>query len=184
MVIGLESFKSHFQGFESEYIIIGGTACDIIMESEDMFFRATKDIDMVLIVEALTPEFVKRFWDYIREAEYQHQNKSTGKPQFYRFTHPKNEEYPAMIELFSRKIDSFEEDPTARITPIPVEDEISSLSAILLNDEYYDFLKHGQVIIDGVPVLKAEYIIPFKAKAWLDLSDGSVSYFREQGKRA
>ena len=26
-----------------------------------MFFRATKDIDMVLIVEALTPEFVKRF---------------------------------------------------------------------------------------------------------------------------
>ena len=171
MVIGLESFKRHFQGFENEYIIIGGTACDIIMESEGMPFRATKDIDMVLIVEALTIEFMKRFWDYIREAEYQHQNKSTGKPQFYRFTHPKNGEYPAMIELFSRKIDSFVEDPTARITPIPVDDEISSLSAILLNDEYYDFLKHGQVIIDGIPVLKAEYIIPFKAKAWLDLTD-------------
>ncbi len=26
------------------------------------------------------------------------------------------------------------------------------------------------MIIDGIPVLKTEYIIPFKAKAWLDLT--------------
>jgi len=40
----------------------------------------------------------------------------------------------------------------------------------LLNDEYYDFLKSGQRIIDGIPLLRQEYLIPFKAKAWLDLS--------------
>lgn len=170
MVTGFESFKKHFQGYEDEYVIIGGTACDLIMSEEDMSFRATKDIDMVLIVEALTPEFVKRLWEYIKEARYEHQNKSTGEPQFYRFSHPKSKEYPAMIELFSRRIDTLVLHSEAQLTPLPMEDDISSLSAILLNDEYYEFLKQGQMIIKGIPVLKTEYIIPFKAKAWLDLT--------------
>lgn len=37
-------------GFEDQYVIIGGTACDLIMENEELPFRATKDIDIVLIV--------------------------------------------------------------------------------------------------------------------------------------
>lgn len=171
MVTGFESFKKHFQGYESEYVIIGGTACDLIMSEENMSFRATKDIDMVLIVEALTVEFVKRLWDYIQEAGYVHQNKSTGEPQFYRFSHPKSKEYPTMIELFSRRIDALMLDSEARLTPLPMEEEVSSLSAILLNNEYYEFLRQGQMMIDGVPVLRTEYIIPFKAKAWLDLAE-------------
>lgn len=76
-----------------------------------------------------------------------------------------------MIELFSRKIDKLKLAPESRLTPLPMDEEVSSLSAILLNDEYYDFLKQGQVIIDGIPVLRPEYIIPFKAKAWLDLKE-------------
>lgn len=35
-------------GFEDQYVIIGGTACDLIMENEELPFRATKDIDIVL----------------------------------------------------------------------------------------------------------------------------------------
>ena len=168
MVTGLESFKKHFQGYEDEYVIIGGTTCGLIMSEEDRSFRATKDIDMVLIVEALTPEFVKRLWEYIKEAGYEYQNKSTGEPQFYRFSHPKSKEYPAIIELFLRKIDTLVLDSEAQLTPLPMEDDISSLSAILLNDEYYEFLKQGQMIIDGIPVLKTEYIIPFKQKpGWI-----------------
>lgn len=149
-------------------MIIGGTACDLILSEEDRSFRATKDIDMVLIVEALTSEFVRELWDYIREAKYEHQNKNTGKPQFYRFSHPKSKEYPAMIELFSRRIDTLTLGVETKLTPVPME-EVSSLSAILLNDEYYELLKQGQMMIEGVPVLRPEYIIPFKAKAWLDL---------------
>lgn len=57
------------------------------------------------------------------------------------------------------------------LTPLPIDEAVSSLSAILLNDEYYELLRHGQVILDGIPVLKATCLIPFKAKAWLDLSD-------------
>ena len=56
-----------------------------------------------------------------------------------------------------------------RLTPIHISDEISSLSAILLNDEYYQFLIGGVEEIDGIQVLNYTHIIPFKAKAWLDL---------------
>lgn len=171
MVIGFESFKEWFRGYEDSYVIIGGVACDLILSEEDMPFRATKDIDMVLIVEAITTEFVERFWAYVREAGYEHRNKSKDKPQFYRFSHPHSKEYPAMIELFSRKMDGMEERIDSRLVPIAMDEDVSSLSAILLNDVYYQFLCKGKYVIDGVPVLRPEYIIPFKAKAWLDLSE-------------
>jgi hypothetical protein len=62
-------------------------------------------------------------------------------------------------------------DEEAVLTPLPIDESISSLSAILLNEAYYDLLKYGQIIMDGIPVLKATCLIPFKAKAWLDLSE-------------
>ena len=136
-----------------------------------MTFRATKDVDIVLIVESITAEFGKAFWEYIKEAEYEHKNKSTGNAQFYRFIYPKSKEYPIMIEIFSKKPEFIALGETAVLTPLPIDDEISSLSAILLNDAYYDLLKNGQVILDGIPVLKEVCLIPFKAKAWLDLTE-------------
>jgi hypothetical protein len=170
MVRGFESFQSWFQGYEEQYAIIGGTACDILMAEENMDFRATKDIDLVLILEAMTPDFGTRFWNYIIEGQYQHCNKSTGEPQFYRFSHPKSNDFPAMIELFSRRSDAIQLPDDAVLTPLPIDEDISSLSAILLDDDYYDFLRSGKVVIDGVTVLGPAYLIPFKAKAWLDLS--------------
>lgn len=41
MVTGFTKFKEKFQGFEDQYVVIGGTACDLLMEKEDMTFRAT-----------------------------------------------------------------------------------------------------------------------------------------------
>ena len=52
MVNGFLKFREKFQGYENQYVIIGGTACDLIMENEELPFRATKDIDIVLIVES------------------------------------------------------------------------------------------------------------------------------------
>ena len=34
MVTGIDSFKEWFKGFEEQYVIIGGTACDILMTEE------------------------------------------------------------------------------------------------------------------------------------------------------
>ncbi len=169
MVSGFTKFKEKFQGFENQYVVIGGTACDLLMESENMTFRATKDIDIVLIVESITAEFGKAFWEYIKEAEYENKDKGTGDTQFYRFYSPKSKKYPYMIEIFSKKPEFISLDENAILTPLPIDDEISSLSAILLNDAYYDLLKSGQIVVDGIPVLKEICLIPFKAKAWIDL---------------
>ena len=49
MVTGFESFKRWFSEYSEQYTIIGGTACDLLMSEEGMDFRATRDIDMVLI---------------------------------------------------------------------------------------------------------------------------------------
>lgn len=76
-----------------------------------------------------------------------------------------------MIELFTRKPDAIQLLEDAVLTPLPMDDDISSLSAILLDNDYYEFLKRGKVVVDGVTVLDAAYLIPFKAKAWMDLTD-------------
>ena len=170
MVTGIETFKEWFQGYKDHYVIIGGTACDLLMGDAGLPFRGTKDIDLVLIIEAVTPEFGHQFWSFVRNAGYEHCNKSIGQPQFYRFSRPTENGYPFMIELFSRKLDTIMLPEDAVLTPLPIDDNVSSLSAILLDEDYYQLLRSGTTVIDGITVLDAAYLIPFKAKAWLDLS--------------
>lgn len=170
MVTGIDRFREWFRGYEDQYAIIGGTACDLLMSEDGMDFRATKDIDLVLIVEAITPDFGRQFWQFIKAAGYEHRNKSTGLPQFYRFSHPTAAGYPFMIELFSRRAEAINLPDDAVLIPLPMEDDISSLSAILLDDDYYELVRNGTVVVNGVNVLDAAYLIPFKAKAWLDLT--------------
>ena len=86
-----------------------------------------------------------------------------------RFEKPENKEFPKMIELFARTDAVLY--PDAALIPLHIDDAVSSLSAILLNQEYYQLLMRGRKVIDGVSVLSASYLIPFKAKAWLDLND-------------
>ena len=76
-----------------------------------------------------------------------------------------------MIELFTGKLDAIQLPDDAVLTPLPMDEDTSSLSAILLDDDYYEFLKRGKVTVDGVTVLDAAYLIPFKSKAWMDLTD-------------
>lgn len=171
MIEGFESFRNWFKGYGEHYTIIGGTACDLLMSEEALDFRATRDIDLVLIVEALTPEFGKYFWKYILNAGYKQRKKSNGTPQFYRFDSPKSSDYPFMIELFSPRLSVIELPEDAVLTPLPIDDDVSSLSAILLDDAYYKFLLSGKIMLNDVTILDAGYLIPFKAKAWIDLSN-------------
>ena len=167
MVKGLDTFRKYFEGYENQYVLIGGAACDIIFESNDTSFRATRDLDMVLIVEALTPQFGEKFWEFIRDGRYRNKATSAGKPQFYRFDKPENESFPKMVELFCRS--EFELREITGITPIHIDDTVSSLSAILLNEDYYNVLIKGKIVANGLSVLRPEYLILFKAKAYLDL---------------
>ena len=52
MVRGLDLFREHFKDFADRYVLIGGTACDLIMSEVGLQFRATKDLDIVLCIES------------------------------------------------------------------------------------------------------------------------------------
>lgn len=171
MVNGIDIFRDHFSNFKNQYTIIGGFACDLLMSDAGLDFRQTVDIDMVLTVEALTVEFAEAFWSFIEAGGYQARQKSNGKPEFYRFVDPTNSSYPKMIELFSRPQNNVKLQPNTHLMPLHIDDEVSSLSAILLNDDYYHFLLDGRTETDGISILDAEHIIPLKMKAWLDLKE-------------
>ena len=171
MIKGLEIFRTTFAKFSDSYILIGGAACDVQLEQSGMPFRVTRDLDIVLCVESLTPEFGRAFWNFVREGGYQIQEKTTGEKKFYRFRKPSSPDYPAMLELFSRQPKNFEIAQESVLTPIPIEEEISSLSAILLNEEYYNFIQSHKTQIDEISLLSIEGLIALKIKAWLDLSE-------------
>ena len=170
MVQGIKNFKHWFAGFEEQYIVIGGVACELLMSEAELQFRTTKDIDIVLVVEALTSQFAERFWEYVKNAGYRHINKTTGKIQCYRFEKPQKPEYPVMIELFAGKPNILDTGCGMKI-PVSIGDDVSSLSAILLDKDYYNLILKGQICVDGIPVLKPEYLIPLKIRAWSDLSE-------------
>lgn len=167
MVPGLDSFREKFKNYTDYYTIIGGTACDILLSEADLPFRATKDIDMILIMKDNFPEFASIFWEYIKEGGYKCGWKNEQNMHFYRFTEGKFG-YPTMIELFSRKPGYLLEIEEG-IIPIHIDDDTSSLSAILLNDDYYKFMMSGRRVVDGIGVLGAEHLIPFKMYAWINL---------------
>lgn len=67
------------------------------MEEQGRKPRLTKDLDIVLTLEAIDQSFMKDFWKFIADGGYQLQEKSTGEKRFYRFQKPTNEEYPFML---------------------------------------------------------------------------------------
>lgn len=169
MVRGLDLFIDHFKEFGDQYVLIGGTACDLALAEAGVDFRATWDLDIVLCVEALTRYFVKALWTFIREGEYEIQEKSTGGKQFYRFSKPQRVGYPFMLEFFSRMPEVLTFEDSLCLIPIPVEEEAVSLSAILLDAGYYAWILNGKQMLRGVPIVDPEHFIPLKARAWLDL---------------
>jgi hypothetical protein len=170
MVAGLDIFKKHFRPYAENYVLIGGTACELAMEEAGLPFRATKDLDIVLCIEALDESFVEAFWDFIKAGKYKVQQKATGGNHFYRFKEPETGGYPVMLELFSRKPDMLQLADDSHLTPIPIDEEVASLSAILLDDEYYHYLQSGKKNADGLSYIGAEHLIPLKARAWLELT--------------
>ena len=175
MVRGIDTFRDYFKGFEGNYVIIGGTACEVHEENFAQVPRATKDIDIILVIEALSHDFVDRFWSFIKEGRYQQRQKGTGgegmvRHEYYRFMKPLNTDYPMQIELFSRSLGLIDFPEDAVITPIPTDEDLSSLSAILMDDEYYHFTVDHSTLVDNIHIADIESLICLKSKAFIDLS--------------
>lgn len=171
MVKGLDVFQGWFAAYANQYVLIGGTAATLTMEEAGLAFRATKDLDIVLHVEALTPAFGAAFWKFVEAGGYEiRQASDTGKPIFYRFQKPTDDRYPVMVELFARAPDGLKPAEGSQLTPIPLDEAVSSLSAILLDEAYYAFIMAGRREVDGLPWVGEDRLIPLKAIAWLDLN--------------
>ena len=178
MVVGIDAFKKWFQDYQGNYIIIGGSACDAVLSDSGFIPRATKDIDMILIVESLSESFVDRFWDFVRAAGYSRREQELEKRNAYRFLNPADPSFPKQVELFCRMPDVLTVPNDLHITPIPVEEGLSSLSAILLNDEYYYFTLQHSHLEDGIHYANIESLICLKTFAFLsnkDLKESGVN---------
>jgi len=171
MVRGLNKFKEYFAKFHENYVIIGGTACDMIIGNAGFTPRATKDIDIILVVEALDADFVRQFWKFIQDGHYERNEKSADERKYYRFVNPEERDFPFQIELFARNPDLIVLDEFDHLTPIPVDDDLSSLSAILLNDHYYEYMIEHSIMDNELRRANTEALITLKAKAWNEIKE-------------
>ena len=178
---GLEVFKEKFANYQGNYVVIGGMACYIIFEELGLDFRATKDVDMVVLMEDNAHDFAANFWDFIYAGAYQSISRDVGKKNLYRFTKPLHKNYPAAIELFSRKPEGIVLANDAHTLPIHIDDGVRSLSAILMEDAFYELLINNKKVINGITVLQEEVLLVFKVKAYLDILERMDKGEAEEG---
>lgn len=170
---GLEKFRKAFEAYSENYVIIGGTACDITMTGTTVRPRATHDIDMIVIVEKMTTDFVEHFWQFVQEGGYRPEKRKqeegkSPKYELYRFVNGKPE-YPEMIELLSRHLNFFDEPKGMTIEPLPLDEEISSLSAIIMDDDFYHFTIEHSTLTNGLRHADSAALIALKSRAYLNL---------------
>ncbi|KPN87678.1 nucleotidyl transferase AbiEii/AbiGii toxin family protein [Pseudomonas nunensis] len=170
MVKGLDTFRAAFAGYVDRYVLIGGVAASLTLEEAGITFRATRDLDIVLIIEALDDVFGSEFWEFVRRGGYAERQALDGPTRRYRFGNPTNDSYPVLLELFSRAPEGLQLPEGAHLTPLPVDGDISDLSAILLDDAYYAFIVAGRNNTEDLSYIGVDRLIPLKAQAWINLS--------------
>lgn len=117
---GLEKFREAFEAYSENYVIIGGTACDIAMTGTVVRPRAT-------------------------------------------------------IELLSRHPDILGDPKGLTIEPLPVDEDVSSLSAIIMDDDYYHFTINHSRLSNGIRHADSAALIALKARAYLNLLQDKAS---------
>jgi hypothetical protein len=172
VIRGLDLFRKRFKAFEGSLVLIGGAACDDWFTRQGLTFRATKDLDIVLVLEDINQEFMAAMRQFIDDGDYEiRQYSEDGPPILYRFAKPKDETFPFMLEIFSRTPEGISLGDDQTIVPIPTDDGVHSLSAILVDDAYHALIRKHSEPRDGISFATATALIPLKAKAWLDLTE-------------
>ena len=103
MVRGLELFRERFRPFQGMMTLIGGAACDEWFSAAGLTFRATNDLDLVIMMDDVDPAFVSAMRAFVAEGGYEISERSEGVPILYRFSNPTRDDFPAKLELSSRK---------------------------------------------------------------------------------
>ncbi|MGV6830572.1 MAG: hypothetical protein ACWA5P_03295 [bacterium] len=177
MIQGIEKFREFFEGFENDYVIIGGLATAMVMNDLGFVFRATKDVDLV-VLSTDNEAFLKRILLFIDEAGYQtkQRTKSDTKHNLFRFCDSDDKSYPEQLELFAIHGEDSSIITDNHIIPIETPEFYDYLSAILLDRDYYNLLKQHTTNVDGLHVATAEVLIPLKIHAHLNFIDSVHNY--------
>jgi hypothetical protein len=167
MVNGLETFRRYFKDYSRDYVLIGGVACELAMNRLQLEFRPTDDFDIVIVAENILQGYGRALKEFIRDGGYSVPlRESNGRPTFFRFLNPTREGFPAKLELATRK-------PIAdwpwQLAPVDAGDAHSSLSAILFEPEFYQFIIDNAVLVNDISTLRLEGLIPSKCLAYLEL---------------
>ena len=86
MVNGLEIFRDYFQNHSADYVLIGGVACELALNSLRLEFRPTDDFDIVIVSENLNQGFGEALKKFIQEGKYSvKRRQSNNKPHFSAF---------------------------------------------------------------------------------------------------
>lgn len=156
------------------YVLIGGGACSLLFDEAGSNFRLTKDLDIVVLADRSDPGFARALWEFVKDGGYEAGRRSEGGCTYYRFQLPRNSartlELPGQIELFARHPEFELADEGAAVAPLPFDEGVSSLSAIILDEGYYESIRNNAVSVEGVSTLDALHIIPLKMRAHIDLN--------------
>jgi hypothetical protein len=171
MVNGLETFRDYFLNHSADYVLIGGVACELALNSLRLEFRPTDDFDIVIVSENLNQGFGEALKKFIQEGKYSvKRRQSNNKPTFFCFLSPQNDDFPSKLELATVKpYDEWEWD----FAPLDAGDAKSSLSAILFEKDFYGFILDNKVDSNGISTMRLEGLIPLKCLAYLELSKES-----------
>ena len=187
IVNGIESFRDAMASHADEYVLIGGGACSVLFDTADMPFRITKDLDVIVLTDVNGGSgFAHDLWAFIKQYDYECWKQSEGACSYYRFSlspdSPHALQVPEQIELFARHPDFSLANEDSVITPLHFDETVSSLSAIILDDGYYEFIRSHVTQADGIPLLSALHIIPLKMRAHVDLNQKHLAGARVNEK--
>lgn len=172
MVTGFDVFREAMSQFADNFVVIGGTACDVSLANTGRTRHATKDIDVIVIVENLSAEFIRAFWQFVRQAGYKigKRENMSGEIVYalYRFNRPEKEGYPWQIELLARRSDLLD-DSALKIEPLKIEDSQYCLSAIVMDDDLYRFVVQHSEMREGLRMADEYALVCMKMVAYLNM---------------
>jgi hypothetical protein len=166
---GLNHFEEYFKDFRESYVVVGGFATLMLLEKQlEGHGKVTQDIDLVLLTTA-SVKMAQKIKAYVREGEYTIQKGQKDNFSYYRFVNPKVESFAKEIELFAVNDYALLLDEGQRIIPIDPEEGLYSLSAIILDHEYFEMIKNNIDNSNRVPCTNTLATIMLKISAFYDL---------------
>lgn len=170
--VGLSHFQEFCKDLDEHYVVVGGFATIMLLDSQlEGHGKATYDIDLVLLTTS-SNEISERIKQYVTEGKYDIQKGKKDQYQYYRFVNPKIQNFAKEIELFASNENDLELDEGQRIIPIDPEEGLYSLSAIMLDHEYFEMIKRNVDNTIGVaPCTNTQATIMLKMSAFYDLQE-------------